>query len=71
MMTPDAFSAWLDLMRETRGWSLRRCARELGCSFNALQRWRGEGAPLYIGLACAALAHGLPPFRGPGPSRSA
>jgi hypothetical protein len=49
-------------MRAERHWSGARCARELGCGGNQIKRWRERGAPIYIGLACAALAAGLAAF---------
>ncbi len=61
-MTPSAFAAWLALMRAERHWSGVRCARELGCGGNQIKRWRERGAPIYIGLACAALMAGASPF---------
>jgi hypothetical protein len=54
-MTPEDFTAWLAHI----GWSKRRAARELGCSFNSVAAWCAKGAPPYIGYACAALAWGL------------
>lgn len=62
MAAPD-FAAWVALMKATRGWSARRCARELACGVNQIAIWSETGAPLYIGLACAALAYGLPAWR--------
>lgn len=60
-MTPTDFAAWLAHM----GWSKRRAARELGCSFNSIVAWLERGAPPYIGFACAALAFGLPKWKQP------
>ena len=62
-MTPADFSAWAAAMKAARGWSGRRCARELGCSANTVVTWKRFGAPTYIALACAALAADLPPWR--------
>jgi hypothetical protein len=46
------------------GWSERETARRLGCSQNGLRGWLArDTVPHYIGLACSALAHGLPPWR--------
>ena len=40
--------------------------RALGIgSRNTLKKYQEEGAPLYIGLACAAVAAGLPPWTRP------
>lgn len=63
LMTAADFSAWVDLMKATRKWSAAQCARELGCGVNQITRWRASGAPPYIGLACAAIAFGLPPWK--------
>lgn len=61
-MTPAAFTAWVDHMKVSRGWSDQDCRRALGCGFNQVRRWKQTGAPLYIALACAALSYGLPAF---------
>lgn len=58
-MSADDFNAWLDHM----GISGLEAARRLGVSKNTVPRYKIEGAPLHIGLACAALAFGLPPWR--------
>lgn len=58
-MTAQEFSHWLEVMRETRGWSGREIARQLGCGRNQIKAWREAGAPYYIGLACAALSADL------------
>lgn len=62
-MTAADFAAWVDMMKSTRRWSARECARQLGCGVNQVARWRKAGAPAYIGLACAALVFGLPAWR--------
>lgn len=62
-MSPADFSAWVAHMKATQRWSARECARQLGCGVNQIARWRESGAPLYIGLACAALIFGLPSWR--------
>ena len=62
-MTPTDFSAWVAHMKASRGWSARRCSRELGCGINQISIWSDKGAPPYIALACAALSFGLPPWR--------
>jgi hypothetical protein len=61
-MLPESFQSWLLHMAETRSWSGREAARQLGCGVNQVKQWRENGAPLYIGLACNALAQGLPPW---------
>jgi transcriptional regulator with XRE-family HTH domain len=58
-VTPADLRLWID----TRNVSDREAARQLGCSRNTLRKWlRQEPIPLYIGLACSALAFGLPPW---------
>jgi hypothetical protein len=68
-MTARQFAAWLDAMREVNHWSERRCAKELGVGVNQPTRWKRNGAPKYIGLACAAVAVQLPPWAPPAPKR--
>ncbi|WP_323034095.1 hypothetical protein [Pararhodobacter sp.] len=58
-MTAEDFEAWLDL----RGISGREAARQLGVSNDTITKYKRQGAPLYIALACSALCHGLPPWR--------
>lgn len=58
-MTASDFTAWLTRM----GWSDSEAARRLGCGRNSIRFWRQRGAPLYIGLAAAALAFGLPAWK--------
>lgn len=62
-MKAEDFSAWVAFMRETRRWSGAECARHLGCGINQVTVWKVRGAPGYIGLACAAVAFGLPAWR--------
>ena len=59
-MTPATFRAWRKRLGLNRG----QAAEALGCSRNTIPRWEsGETEiPLYIALACAAIAHGLPPI---------
>ena len=64
-MTKEDFSAWVYHMKSAQKWSSRRCSRELGCGVNQIAIWSENGAPPYIGLACAALAFGLPAWRKP------
>jgi len=63
-MTPADFTAWVALMKE-RGYSERDLVKMLGTGSNQITRWRRNGAPPYIGLACAALAYGLQSWRQP------
>lgn len=58
-MTADDFNAWL----EKEGFSAREAARHLGCSKDTVAKYKLKGAPVYIGLACAALSFGLPAWR--------
>jgi len=62
-MSASDFSAWVALMKERHRWTAMECARQLGCGRNQIARWCDKGAPAYIGLACAALAYGLPSWR--------
>lgn len=57
-MPAAVFEGWLDAM----GWSGLEAARRLGASKNSVLRWRREGAPMTVALACAALAAGLGPW---------
>jgi len=54
-MTGADFAAWVAAMKATRKWTKTRCAKELGCGINQIAVWSAQGAPTYIGLACAAL----------------
>jgi hypothetical protein len=56
-MSAEDFNAWLAAMRLND--SKATLALGLG-SRHTLIRYKAEGAPLYIGLACAALARGMP-----------
>lgn len=58
-MTADDFNAWLDHM----GISGLEAGRRLGVSKDTVTKYKRGGAPAYIGLACAALAFGLPPWK--------
>lgn len=60
-MTATDFTAFLAHM----GWSDYTAAREFGAARNSIMAWKRRGAPLYIALACAALAFGLPAWRAP------
>lgn len=59
-MTPASFTAW----RERLGYNKAEASRRLGCSQNTVAAWETGKAkiPLYIALACQALANGLPPM---------
>lgn len=62
-MTPaisaQEFRDWMTRM----GFSGREAARRLGTADNTVIKYRNKGAPLYIALACAALASDIPPWR--------
>lgn len=60
MMTGESLTAW----RERLHLSKVEAASLLGCSRNALAGWEAGRYPVpeYIALACAAIAHGLPPI---------
>jgi hypothetical protein len=59
-MTAERFSWWLDRLHLSN----TAAAKALGCGINTITRYKKPGAkiPLYIALACAALAHGVPPI---------
>lgn len=61
MMTAQDFENWLDHM----GLKGAGAARALGLAPNSVVKYRREGAPLTVALACAALAFGLPPWSRP------
>lgn len=50
-MSAEEFEAWLEEM----GFSGLEAAKRLGVSKNSVVKYRTEGAPGYIRLACAAL----------------
>ena len=59
-MTAQSLTAW----RERLGLNRSEAARALGLSRNSIQHYEeGRAIPLYVALACAALAHGIPPIR--------
>ena len=55
-MTAHDFTAWMKHMNLDKG----ETARLLGLGRNTVPRYMAEGAPPYIGYACAAIAMGLP-----------
>lgn len=59
-MTADEFRAWISHI----GWNDTKVAIELGLSRHAVTKYKKEGAPNHIAYACAALAFGLPKWRG-------
>jgi len=64
-MTADDFKGWIAAM----GWNDSQAASELALSRNSVAKYKREGAPLSIGLACAALAAGLGPWSREGRSQ--
>ena len=60
-MTPESLEAW----RKRLGYNISQAANALGCNRNALAGWEAGKHPVppYIALACAAVAHGLPPIK--------
>ncbi len=63
-MTNLEFAAW----RQQMGWTVVRCAIELGATRPTIYAWERPvppvRIPLYIALACAALAKGVEPIGG-------
>jgi len=59
-MTGGAFAAW----RERLGFTKSKAAIVLGLSRNSVIAYEtgAKPIPLHVALACAALAHGLPPI---------
>lgn len=58
-MTADQFKQW----RERLGFTRIEAAAALGMGRNQPQRYEdGQPIPRYVALACAAIAHGLPPI---------
>lgn len=52
-MSPQAMRSWLAAMKI----SSAEGARLLGVHANTMTKYKTEGAPLHIALACAALYH--------------
>lgn len=59
-MSSEALRAWMAANHLT----IRSAAATLRVSPTSLQKWLKSGAPYHIGLAIAALSHGLEPFLG-------
>ncbi len=57
-MTAEDFNDWL----EKSGLSGLAAARQLGVAPNTVVKYRREGAPLHIALACSALYARLKPW---------
>lgn len=65
-MTAEDFAAWIGHMKMSE----RKVAEALQLSRTTVAKYRQEGAPVHIGLACAALAFGLPEWRAVQPPKS-
>jgi hypothetical protein len=61
-MTADDFEDFYQLVKREYSVSDTMMAKVLGCSRPSLNKWRKQGAPLYIGLACTAVINGLDPW---------
>lgn len=55
-MSSSDFCAWMDQV----GFNIQTVAERLDLGRNTVARYRNMGAPGHIGLACAAIAMGLP-----------
>lgn len=63
-MTAADFTAWLAFMKMKKlAMNDAEAASRLGVHPNTLGRWKRDGAPAHIALACAAIYDGLPPFK--------
>lgn len=58
-MTADDFNNWL----KRTGLSGLQAAKILGIAPNSVVKYRREGAPIHIALACSAIYHKLEPWR--------
>lgn len=58
-MTADDFKAWM----AHQGINILQAAALLGLGRNTVARYQAEGAPEYIGYACAAISFGLPKWK--------
>lgn len=57
-MTPQSMRSWLAAMKI----SAAEGARLLGVHPNTMTKYKAEGAPQHVALACAALYHRLEPW---------
>lgn len=65
-MSGQDFTAWMERL----GFSITDAMRELGIgSRHTIIKFKREGAPLYIALACAAVAAGVAPWSAEGAAR--
>jgi predicted DNA-binding transcriptional regulator AlpA len=60
-MTPASFTAWMNRLRLNKS----EAAASLGIARSTLDRYLAGSVPIpqSIALACAAVAHGLPPVK--------
>jgi plasmid maintenance system antidote protein VapI len=60
-MTPASFSAWMNRLKLNKS----EAASALGIARSTLDRYLAGSVPIpqSIALACAAVAHGLPPVK--------
>lgn len=58
-MSADDFTAWMAHM----GFNIQTAAERLDLGRNTVSRYRREGAPGHIGLACSAIAMSLPEWK--------
>jgi hypothetical protein len=59
-MSPEDFRNWMSRMQLKSSEGARQ-ALGVG-SRNTIDKYRKEGAPLFIALACAALLNNIPPY---------
>lgn len=61
-MTPASLKSWRERLYGPR--SIKAASGALGCSRTSIRAWESgiNKIPLYIALACQALANGLPPM---------
>ncbi len=57
-MTGEEFMAWM----ATRSLNDSSAARALGISRPSIIKYKAEGAPLLVALACGAISAGVPPW---------
>lgn len=60
-MTPDSLAAWMTRLHLSK----TQAASSLGLARSTLDRYLDGSVkiPPYIALACAAIAHGVPPIK--------
>lgn len=63
-MEPEDFAAWMAHM----GFNIQTAAERLDLGRNTVARYRRKGAPGHIGLACSAIAMGIPAWKSRSPS---